>query len=189
MLKLVTGPTVEPVSLTEAKLHLRVDGTDDDTVISALIVAAREAVEHIARRALISQTWELILDSWPDSPFEVPLPPLSSVTSIKYKDEDGVEATFSSSSYVVDADSQPGRVALASEASWPGGTLYPVGGVRVRFVAGYGSAATAVPQRYKQAILLLVGHWYEHREEASEGRGLTQVPFGVEALLWMDRAF
>lgn len=187
-LKLVTGPAVEPVTLSEAKLHCRVDISDDDALIGTLIAAARRYVEGVSRRALITQTWDLALDTWPDSPFKVPRPPLQSITSITYLDDTGAAGTVAASNYVVDTYSEPGRVALSSSGSWPGVTLYAVAGVRVRFVAGYGAAGSAVPQEFRQAILLLVEHWYEQREPVSlSGAMPKEVPFGVEALLWMDR--
>lgn len=188
-LKLITGPAEEPVSLAEAKLHCRVDIDDDDALISGFITAAREVVEGIARRALIEQTLELVLDEFPgEDRLTLPRPPLLSVTSVKYTSEAGVEATFSSSSYVVDTDSEPGRVVLKSGYSWPATTLQVVSGVRVRFKAGFGDEAADVPQRYKQAVGLLVSHWYENREAiATSGAVPKEVPFGVMALLWLDR--
>lgn len=189
-LKLYTAPAEEPVTLAEAKVQCRVDSdlTTEDTLINGFITAARIAVENIARRALVTQTWELVLDDWPDSPFEIPRPPLASIVSITYKDENGVQATVSSADYVVDTDSAPGRVALKSTASWPTVTLYPIAGVRVRFTAGFGAAA-AVPWTYKLATLLLVGHYYENRAAIeTSGAMPKEVPFGVEALLWQDRA-
>ena len=182
--KVVTPPAVEPITLVEAKLHCKVDVTTDDDLITALIVAAREEVERLTWRALITQTLELILDAWPDSDrLELPRAPLQSVTTVKYKDKTGAETTWSSAEYLVGTDSVPGILALDWDASWPSVDLYPVEPIRIRFVAGYGLAAT-VPQSLKQACLLLVAHWYEAREAGgdtvSEKAG---IPFGVEALI------
>lgn len=187
-LKLVTGPAVEPISLATAKVNLRVDVDDDDTFISGLIVTARRYVEAVSARALISQTWDYVLDDWPDSPFTIPRPPLQSITSIKYVDEDGVEGTVDSGDYVVDTFSEPGRVALASDASWPSDTLQPIAGVRIRFVAGFGDEAADVPETYTKAMDLLIGHWYENREAvATSGAVPKQLALAVDALLWLDR--
>ena len=189
-LKQATAPASEPITLAEAKLHLRVDFDDDDTLIAGQIVTAREVVEGIARRALISQSWDLVLDAFPGERYiELPLPPLQSVTSVIYVDEDGDEHTFSSTNYVVDTYREPGRLVLTSSASWPSDTLQETAGVRVRFVAGFGDDGDDVPAKYKQAILLMVGHYYEHREAVSDERLLETLPVGVQALLWVDRNY
>lgn len=191
-LSLVTGPTAEPVSLTEAKVHLNEDGTSDDTNITALIATAREDCESFQRRAYVTQTWDLTLDKWPDSDsIELPLPPLQSISFVKYVDKDGNETTWDSSNYFAAVKGEPGRLVLAYGKSWPSTTLRPAEAITVRFVAGYG-AATVVPKMVKQAMLLLVGHWYANREAvmaARQGGSALPVPFGVEALLWKDRVF
>lgn len=186
-LKLYAAPSTEPVSLAEAKAQCRVDSTDDDAFITGLIAAAREMAEKVARRAFVTQTWDLVLDAWPDSDqIELPRPPLQSVMSVTYVDDDGVSATFPSSSYLVDTDSEPGRVVLKTGYTWPSATLQAANGVRVRFVAGYGAAA-AVPAHLAAAIKLLVGHWYENREATAAGDVAREVPLGVQALLTLDR--
>lgn len=186
-LVLVSAPATEPVSLTEAKLHLRVDSTADDSLITALITAAREYVEAFTGRALITQTWDYILDAWPSGDeIVIPLPPLQSVTSVTYRDSDGNTSTVSSSTYTVDTDSEPGRVVLLTGYTWPSTTLYAVGGVRVRFVAGYGDNASDVPQALRQAMLLLVGHWYENREDATTAN-VRPIPLGAQMLMWPYR--
>jgi uncharacterized phiE125 gp8 family phage protein len=109
---LVTAPVVEPVSRAEAKVHCRIDAdmTDDDTLVDGYITAARQWVEERTRRALITQTWDLWQDGWPDGDtFTLPMAPLQSVTHIKYVDEDDATATWAASNYVVDTYSEPGR--------------------------------------------------------------------------------
>jgi uncharacterized phiE125 gp8 family phage protein len=180
----ITGPVSEPVSLAEAKAQCRVDVTEDDALITGLIVTAREEVERRIWHAIISQTLELVLDEWPwCRSVELPRPPLMSVTSIKYKIADGTETTWGSSNYIVAAAHVPGRVVLANGASWPSATLYPTEAIRIRYVAGYANAA-AVPQSLKQAMLLLIAHWYEMREAAiATGAMPKDVPYGVQVLL------
>jgi len=189
-LTIYTEPTREPLLLEETKLHCRVDTDDDDTLILGLITAAREQAEATTRRALITQTWDLVMDAFPgEDRIELPLPPLQSVTSITYVDSDGNTNTFSSSKYIVDTDSEPGRVVLVTGESWPSDTLRAAAGVTVRFVCGYGDAASDVPRSIRQGMLLAVGHWYENRE-ATVGVGNMQVlPMGVEALWWPYRVF
>lgn len=188
-LKVITPPAEEPVTIDEARAQCRVDGDDEDTLIDGYITTARIWVEGFANRALISRTLEWVLDAFPCSgTIELPLPPLGSVTSLKYTDAAGVESTFSADNYLVDADGVPGRLALRTGYTWPAVTLQAIAGVRVRFVAGYGAAAD-VPRHFRQAILLLVGHYYENREEVQAGSGIaiTQIPMGVRSLLWVDR--
>lgn len=186
-LKLITPPAEEPITLQEAKLHLRVDSNDDDTLITSLITSAREYCEDFLNRALITQTWDLTLDDWPDEDYiKVPLPPLQSVTSVTYYDTDNNATVMDAADYFVDDQSEPGRVHLAYGESWPSTTLRPANGVVVRFVAGYGNAAN-VPQKIKQAMLMLIGHWYENREASVTGTVSREVEFAVNSLLWLDR--
>jgi uncharacterized phiE125 gp8 family phage protein len=188
-LKLITAPTSEPITLAEAKSHCRVDISADDTYIGTLIQAAREWCEAHDWRAYMPQTWELYLDAFPAcSMIELPRPPLTSVTSIKYTDSDGVEHTQSSSEYLVDTVSTPGRIVLKTNYTWPSAVLREANGAYIRFVCGYASAAD-VPQPIKQAMLLLIGHWYENRENSTVGAVNRSIEFGVKALLDVNRAF
>lgn len=186
-LTLVTGPSDEPLLAVEAKSHLRVDIADDDVLIAGLITAAREMAEMITRRALITQTWNYVMDAFPGCDrLELPLPPLQSVISITYVDSDGNSGMVSSDDYIVDTGSVPGRIVLKSGATWPGTALRAANGVTMQFVCGY-EEANDVPQAIKQAMLLYIGHLYENRE-ATVGVGNVQpIPFGIDALLWPYR--
>jgi uncharacterized phiE125 gp8 family phage protein len=185
-LVLITAPTVEPVSVAEAKAHLRVDIDDDDTLIGGLITAAKSHLEGIARPklAMINQTWDYIADVWPaGDTVELRPYPLQSVTSIKYTTSAGVETTFAAASYQVDTYSQPGRLRLKTSVAWPSVVLREMNGLAIRFVAGYGAAGSAVPIQLRQAILLLVGHWYENREPVmTTGMMAAPLPMTVDAL-------
>ena len=189
-LKLYTGPTVEPVSLEEAKEHLRVSHTADDSVIRDVIQVARLDIETLSMHALITQTWDLYLDAFPGSEIQLPMPPVQSVTGVYYTpDSTGVEATVTSTYYRTDIISYPPRVVLKSDYSWPGDALIEVNGVKVRFVAGFGDDPSDVDQRLRQAILLLVGHYYENREAVFAGRtSPVLLPMGVNSLVWDFRA-
>lgn len=189
ILKQTAAPASEPVTTDEAKSHVRVDISDDDTLIDSLIASARDTIEKLARRALITQTWRLSLDNWPDGDaIELPRPPLQSVSSITYTESDGTVNTWDTSGYIVDTDSEPGRVVLAYGESWPSVTLYPAAAIKITFVAGYGDEAGDVPEPWKQAIKLLVAHWYENREPIQAGK-MEQIPFAVDSLIHMDRNY
>jgi uncharacterized phiE125 gp8 family phage protein len=184
-IKLVTAPIEEPVDLDEVKAQLRVDGTTEDTHLDRLRIAARNYIERtVLNRALVTQTWDCYLQDWPlNNYIEIPLPPLVSITSIKYTDYLGVESTFASTNYMLDIQAEPGRVYLKWDKSWPSVSLQVVNGIVIRFVAGYG-AASAVPEDIKQAILLNIGSMYENRENNMVGNfQQLQLAFGSDALL------
>jgi uncharacterized phiE125 gp8 family phage protein len=182
-LTVVTPPVSEPVSLATAKLQVRVDGSVEDTILGLYLSAARERCEEISRRAFAAQTLRLTLDEWPDErEIKLPRPPLQSVTSVKYTDSGGVEHTFTD--YVVDTDSEPGRIALNDDASWPSDDLRPVGGIKITYVAGYSD----LPKRYQAAVLLLMAHLYENREATTDA-SLSEIPLGVSALLLSDKGW
>lgn len=178
------APTSEPLTTTEAKAHLRVTISDDNTLIDALVVAAREYVEDVCSVAIFTQTWQLWLDGWPQgNALRLPRPPLQTVSSVKYYDAADTEYTLASTEYMVDATSWPARLVLRDAASWPGVTLRPVNGVLVTFVAGWSTTA-AIPQALKQAMLLLLGHWYENREAVlTSGMAPLALKLAVESLL------
>lgn len=186
-LKLQTSPASEPITTAEAKTHLRVEHSDDDTYIAGLITSARQYLEAVKRRAFVTQTWDLWLDGWPDTDvIDLPRPPLVSVTSIVYYDSAHVEATFAAADYHVDVDAEPGRIILDSDASWPSVTLRPAHAVRVRYVAGYG-AASAVPESVKSQLKILVADAYESRESIVTGTIVSENP-GLRRLLHHDRS-
>ena len=197
-IKRVTASAILPITLQEAKDHLRVDSADDDSLIEALIAVAVDRVDGrtgTLGRALITQTWDLVCDLFPWWEIPVPLPPLQSVTSIQYIATDGTLTTLSSSLYKVDTVSEPGRITPAYAQVWPA-TRDEINAVTVRFVAGYGATAQSVPTPIRQALLLTIGHWYLNRETTTDAR-LAEMPLAAQALLaplqaglrnWPDRA-
>ena len=144
-LKTITPVSTEAVTLTEAKSHLRIDGTAEDTYITSLITVAREYCETQTRRALASQTLELILDDFPNDYIELPKSPVQSITSIKYKNSDSVETTLTS--YISDLDKVPALIMPEYGDSFPSFTPYPSGAIRIRYVAGH---TTDIPKSIKQ---------------------------------------
>lgn len=166
--KVVTAVTTEPVTLAEARLHLKVnsDDTTEDTLISAWITAAREVAEQYTGRALATQTLELALDEFPDaddcsSVIELPMPPVASITSVKYTDTAGTEQTISGSAYALSLYGDSRRLAPTYGNTWPSTQDVP-DAVRVRYVTGY----TTTPKAVKAAILLMVGWLEQNRGEA-----------------------
>lgn len=142
----ITAPALEPLSRREVKMHLRVDRdlTDEDPWIDAAIVAARRLLEHDLDKTFVRTVWEMVFDRFPgETVMPLPRPPLVSVTSITSIDDDGVETTMSSSDYLVDTSSQPGRVVLAPDTSWPDDVRYALGG-KVRWTGGYSAATKSV---------------------------------------------
>jgi len=189
-LRLITPPTSEPLTLQEVKTHLRVDGEADDSLINSLILSARQYAEKFQSRALLTQTWELTLDHFPAMPFRLPLPPLQSVDEISYTDYAGNTTVIDAADYVVDTASFLGRIDHAFGKYWPSVTLRPINGVKITFTAGYGDTAADVPDMTKQAMKVLIGHWYENRQAiVFTGTNSTpqEIPFAVTALLTMDR--
>ena len=162
-IRVITAPAAEPVTSTECKLDARVSGSTEDSLFTSWIAAARAEIEAAARRALINRTLELTLDGFPaDGVIYLPFPPLVSVTSIKYTTDAGVEHTITGSDYVVITENDPGLVIAASTASWPS-DLRKRAAVRIRYVAGYGAAASDVPDGYKVDIRGLVKLYYDYR--------------------------
>lgn len=175
---IVTEPTSEPITLTEAKLHLRVDNDVEDTLISALIVAARLQVEFDTWRALMTQTRKLSLDNTEVKTFTgITGSPIQSVSHVKYFDIDVVQQTMSTGSYEVNKLNEPTIIKLNTIPNMPD----MMNAFEIQFVCGYASA-DLVPQPLKLAMLLLIGHWYEHREEVTVGN-MKNIPSGYTSLI------
>ena len=173
--RLITAPATEPITTAEAKAHLRVTSSAEDTLIDALVKAVRMTAEHDLQRALITQVWEVTLDAFPLE-IELPYPPTISVDFVKYLEPvAGVLTTLSSAAYSLDAKSEPGWIVPAFDYDWPD-TLDAINAVTVQYQAGYGAAA-AVPQAIKQWMLLMVGHYFENREASMPAVTTTPLPF------------
>ena len=177
------APAGAPVSVEDAKLHLRIDGDAENVTIERLVKAATSNAERLTNRAFITQRWALTLDRFPggNQPIKIPLPPLKSVEAIKYFDSADAEQTLPASDYVVDPTGLVGKVQPAWQKSWPATSGRPMA-VRIEFTAGYGEAA-AVPADIVSAILLLVGSLDQNREAVVIGTIVNELPMGVEYLL------
>lgn len=182
-LSLVTAPTEEPVTLREAKQHLRIPVTvnDEDNHVQSLITSARQQVEAFTGNQLITATWDWRIDSFAWTSLSVPLPPLQSVTSVTYLDENGDSQTWAASKYRVDTNSKPGRITLEHGETFPT-TRSVTDAVTVRFVAGYGTDHTDVPEPIRRALLRWMSDIYEHRENVITGTISGTVP---QHSVWM----
>jgi uncharacterized phiE125 gp8 family phage protein len=179
---LLTPPALEPVSLADAKLFLRVEHDDDDDVIAALIAAARVQVEAQTRRALIDQTWRLTRDVWPAGGRLPVLPvPLQEVTAIRVFDADGVPHPLAVEDFDIDTVSAPAVLAFARGAPRAPGRL--AAGIEIDIAAGYGDGLEDVPQPLRQAIRMLVAHWYENRGVIAATGEVAAMPASVASLI------
>jgi uncharacterized phiE125 gp8 family phage protein len=170
---LLEGPAVEPVLLAEAKAHLRLDDVAEDDLVGALIAAARIAVETETRRVLIEQSWRVLVNLWPEDGVTLPVVPAIGVDAVRAYDADDGETVLDAESY--EFDPADGSV-----------TIDPVDGAaryEIDFTAGYGTSGLDVPAPLRQAIRLLVTHWYENRSAVVLGDGPTATPHGYRELL------
>ena len=191
-INVTTPPTVEPVTLDEVKLHCRVDVNDDDTLLDSLIAVARQYCEVFTGRVFITQTIQYDLQRWPSGKaIHLPRPPLQSVTSVTWWDTEGNDTVLTAGTdYLVDTSPTFGTVLLPYSGRWPSEILYPVHPIRIEYLAGYGDNAADVPEYIKAAIKLLVGNWYENREQVlPAGHVGKELPMGAQSLLWQERTF
>lgn len=177
------APATTPVTLTEAKLHLRLDHDSEDALVTMLIEAATAHLDGYAGilgRCLVTQTWKQEFDGFART---LRLPLLAAtISSITYLDDDGTTTTtVTSTNYALHHDALGSYVRFIDDYSIPG-DLWETKAVAVTFTAGFGAAA-AVPAAIKAAILLLVGHWYANREAVNIGNSTSSLPFAVDALL------
>jgi uncharacterized phiE125 gp8 family phage protein len=181
-LKLLGGPAAEPLTIDEVKAHLRVDGTNEDALIASLLLTSRLHIETALGLALMTQQWRLVLDAWPANAIvKLPVAPVQSITEVRVVNSDGAMTTMPVSDYSLEATGRPARV-VSGDKSWP----LPgrkTGGIQIDFTAGFGNTADAVPSPIRQALLLLIAHWYEHRDPIEIGAPATAVPHAVSHLL------
>jgi uncharacterized phiE125 gp8 family phage protein len=181
-LVLTSGPAAEPVTVAEAKAHLRVDGSAEDALIASLILTSRLHIETAMGLALITQGWRLELDAWPPArAVEVPIRPLQTVGEIRVLDRDGAATVVPAASYLVVTSSTPPRI-VPVDTGWPAPGR-PAAAIEIDVTAGFGSAPGDVPAPIRQALLLLLAHWYEHRDWIEIGSPETRIPAAVSDLL------
>lgn len=197
------APAVEPVTLAEAKAHCKIDASDEDAYITALITAAREMVCTLTGRSLINETWTATLDAWPavdalhdwwDGVREGPISQLAAsyveltkapnvaITSVNLLDEDNAATLWAATGYYLVDNHGYGRLTLRRGQVWPI-PLRDAGAIVITFTAGYGASAASVPFALKHAIMLLVSHWFENRMPASECASSKLMPAGLGSIL------
>jgi len=178
---LLTGPAVEPLPLADAKAHLRLDTNDEDAVVGAMIAAARIAVETAIRQVLIAQQWRVADTAWPaDRRIGLPVLPLIAVDAVRALDAGNSPTAVPVTDYSVAADT--GIVTINADAAALAPAL-SANGYEIDFTAGFGTASTDVPRALRQAIAMLVTHWFEHRSAYTIGGDLAPTPEGVHALI------
>ena len=178
-----SAPSVEPVVTADQKTWMRVDGSDEDTLIGNLAAASRAYFENATNRQLITATWRMKMTNFPTGDIILPVSPLQSVTSIKYYDNNDSQQTWSSSDYDVDTDANVGRVRPAYNKDYPSDSRGGTNDIEIIFVAGYGDAASDVPDGILTAIKLLAANWFENRESNSPVT-MTPIPMALESLIW-----
>ena len=185
--QLVTGPSVEPISVADAKRHLRVEHNDDDLLIKRLIETAVAMVDvtGVLGKAMITQTWREWYSPNP-SQIVLSLGPVQSVSAIKYYDADNVLQTDTLSNYFVLGTSGRTTIKPKSGFTWPT-TFVRDDAIAIEYVIGYGDTFRDVPSTVRHALFMLVAHHYENRENELIGTISKTLPFGFEALLGSER--
>lgn len=181
-LKTITASTFLPLDLEEVKDHLRIEHgrTEEDAYLTRLIKSAQNQVEEDTNRALTKRTLKVYFNEWPsndDESFELPYAPLTTGTkpSITYRDTDSSSVTVSSTVFKCDAESVPGKVIVDYNEEWPTATLHNVNPISIQYLCGY-EQSTAVPQRLKQALLVLIADMYENRESLVVAHSYDTLP-------------
>jgi hypothetical protein len=182
-------PSVEPVTLSEVKALLVIDGSGDDALLTDMIEESREFIEHIAGLAMITQQWRLSLDRWPMTPspwwdgvqqmaiseltgqnasLQIPVWPLQTVNVVTVFDSAGTGASVTIADvFDVDTYQHPGRLSLKYGATWPI-ALRDTNAIQIEYTAGYGATAADVPGPLKRAIKTIVGYMYSHRGDGCD---------------------
>ena len=176
---LTTPPTAEPLTLAEARAHLRLDQNDEDALLLSLIRTAREHLERETGLCLIAQSWRLYLDCWPqDGIIRIARSPVQAIQNIRVHDGEGTALHVSLEDHLLDGAGRPVRLWLRHPPH-PG---QPLNGIEIDFTAGYGEAGADVPDTLKRAMLLHVSHMFAFRGVVSPDQQPAGIPDGYERL-------
>ena len=179
--KVVTPATSNPITLTEAKTHLKVDTTADDTFITNLIKSATSSAQEYTNRFFIATTIQQVGDKWEDIS-NLLKSPVASVTNIKYVDTSGSLQTLSTDVYFVDDVNKPARIGLKPNQSYPE-IIDRLNAVQVNYVVGLATGSDEVDEGIRQALLLTIGNWYQNRQAVVTGTIATELPMNAKFLL------
>ena len=185
-IKRTIQPASEPITLIEAKAHLRVDHTDDDAYITALIKAARGSAEAFTQSSFFTQTWVKSASRFVDI-MDLPRGIVQSIESVKYYDVDNVQQTVNAADYFLTSPSNKSYVQVV-ETGWPPSLYYRNDAVQITYITGYSDVAD-IPTDIKQAILMSIGHLYENRQDVIVGSQVNAMPMASKHLLTPHRVY
>jgi uncharacterized phiE125 gp8 family phage protein len=177
---LLIPPAVEPILLVQAKNWLRIDHADEDELVAALIASARLVVESASGRMLISQTWRIVMDVWPEGDIVIPLAPVRQVVALRTLTAAGVSVVIAPSSYVASAAGGLGRIRFLTKPPEPERTI---SGIEIDVELGFSSNSQGVPETLKTAMRLLIARWYEQRGDVESDGAFERMPPAVAALI------
>ncbi|WP_127145654.1 head-tail connector protein [Pelagibacterium montanilacus] len=180
---LLAGPDEEPIALVRAKAWLRVEDDAEDGLIEALITAARIHIEGITGRALLAQSWRVVLDAWPgDGEVRLPVGPVIAITEVRTHDGEGTPEEIDTEGFSFDAGAVPARLLVPAQVQGAGGVRARMG-IEIDYVAGLATEPAEVPGDLIQALLVLVGYWYENRDAVIVAGAGAVVPAGFDRLV------
>ena len=172
-----TGPTKKAIEIDVLKKHLRLTGDAEDGLLKDYLDAAIDEAQKFLGRPLITQTITGTLDEWPsDGVIEIENPPVQSITSIKYYDENGVEKTLTSSWYWEVLDDEPARITLKDAYDWPDLEDGRPAPITIEFVGGYGDNPPDIPAQIRQGIIYLAAHFFVNRDQVVTGTIVSDFP-------------